>query len=166
MTRHLRLPGRTAAIAVAGLAAAGVLVAGCGSSGYSSNSAATSASSQGAAAVTTGTVAGLGTVLETAQGRVLYIFTPDGTAHVTCTGQCAAAWPPLMTTGSAPAVGGTAKSALVGTLADPSGGSVVTYAGRPLYTYAGDSGPGQATGQGAGGKWYVVTPSGSVKDAS
>ncbi len=170
MTRHLRHPARTAAIAAAGLLATGVLVAGCGSSGYSSGTTGTTATSQSAAAattITTGTVAHLGPVLENGQGRVLYIFTPDGTAGVTCTGGCAAAWPPVMTTsGAAATAGGTAKTALVGETANPGGGTVVTYAGHPLYTYAGDSGPGVASGQGSGSKWYVITPAGTVKDAS
>jgi Secreted repeat of unknown function len=36
--------------------------------------------------------------------------------------------------------------------------------GFPMYSYAGDSGPGQASGQGknlSGGLWWVVAPSGS-----
>jgi predicted lipoprotein with Yx(FWY)xxD motif len=169
MTRHLRHPRRTIPIAVVGLVAVGVLAAGCGSSGYSSGSTGATGASQPSAAATiaTGTVAGLGTVLEDGSGRVVYIFTPDGTAHVTCTGGCASAWPPVTSTsGSAPSAGGTAQASLLGTTANPGGGTVVTYAGHPLYTYAGDSGPGVASGQGSGGKWYVITPAGTVKDAS
>jgi predicted lipoprotein with Yx(FWY)xxD motif len=37
-------------------------------------------------------------------------------------------------------------------------GNQVEYNGHPLYTYAGDTGPGQTTGEGAGGVWHVVTP--------
>ncbi len=166
MTRHLRHPARTAAIATAAVLATGILVAGCGSSGYSSGSTATTATSHAAATATTiatGTVAGLGAVLEDSQGRVLYVFTPDGTAGVTCTGGCAATWPPVMAaSGVAPTAGGTAKSSLLGTTANPGGGSVITYAGHPLYTYAGDSGPGVASGQGSGGNWFVITPAGTA----
>jgi hypothetical protein len=43
----------------------------------------------------------------------------------------------------------------------------VTYAGHPLYTYAGDAKPGQARGQGLdqfGAEWYVLAPSGHKID--
>ena len=55
---------------------------------------------------------------------------------------------------------------LLGTTAEPGGGTVVTYAGRPLYTYAGDTSTGVANGQGSGGVWYVVAPSGTYRDSS
>jgi predicted lipoprotein with Yx(FWY)xxD motif len=47
----------------------------------------------------------------------------------------------------------------------PRGGGMmqVTYAGHPLYTYAGDSSPGQTNGEGLnqfGAEWYVLSPSG------
>lgn len=45
-----------------------------------------------------------------------------------------------------PLAGPGANPALPGTVANPSGGQMVTYAGWPLYTYAGDVDPGQANG--------------------
>jgi predicted lipoprotein with Yx(FWY)xxD motif len=161
-----------AVLGVAGLAAASLLVGGCGSSSSYSGGSTTSgtradASGAGAVEVTTGTVAGLGTVLENGQGRVLYIYTPDGKSAVTCTGGCASAWPPLaIASGQKPMAIGTAQASLLGTIADPAGGTVVTYAGRPLYTYAGDTSAGTASGQGSGGTWYVVAPSGAYRDVS
>lgn len=166
---------RNAVLGVVGLAAAGLLVAGCGSSssyeGGSTTTATNSATGGAAAAagsaeVTTGTVAGLGPVLENGQGMVLYIYTPDGTSGVTCTGGCASTWPPLMTSGQSATAGGAAKASLLGSTANPAGGTVVTYAGRPLYTYVGDTSAGTATGQGSGGIWFVVSPSGTyIKSA-
>jgi len=162
---------RNALLGVAALAAAGLVVAGCGSSssygGASKTSATNSAASAaaastGATTVTTGTVAGLGPVLENGQGMVLYIYTPDGTGGVTCTGGCASTWPPLMTSAQAATATGAAKASLLGSTANPAGGTVVTYAGRPLYTYVGDTSAGTATGQGSGGIWFVVSPSGTV----
>lgn len=50
---------------------------------------------------------------------------------------------------------------MISTVADPSGGSVVTYNGWPLHTYAPDSGPGSASGQGIAGQWWVVSTSGT-----
>jgi predicted lipoprotein with Yx(FWY)xxD motif len=175
MTARHPHPLRTATLGVAGLATAGLLVAGCGSSSsYSgasttptTRSGASAAASSGAVELTTGSVAGLGTVLENGNGRVLYVYTPDGTSGVTCTSGCASVWPPLKpSAGQATMASGTAQAALLGTLADPAGGRVVTYAGRPLYTYAGDTSAGTANGQGSGGTWYVVTPAGTPKNAS
>jgi len=163
------------AVGLASVATAALLAAGCGSSSSSTTTPTTTApaaatpasSTTGPATVTTGTVAGLGTVLENAQGRVLYIYTPDGTTGVTCSGGCASAWPPLtVASGHAPSAGGAARMSLLGTAADPGGGTVVTYAGRPLYTYAGDDSAGMANGQGSGGVWYVVAPSGTYRGSS
>jgi Secreted repeat of unknown function len=84
-----------------------------------------------------------------------------------CSGGCASAWPPVLST-SMPSV----STKLPGTfsLLNDANGSQVTYNGHPLYTYSGDSAPGQANGQGFGNIWFVVpttlpaktTPSGST----
>jgi len=163
---------RSAVLGAAGLAAAGLLIAGCGSSSTSgggttspSTQSGTSAAaaSSSAATVKTGTVAGLGAVLENGQGRVLYIYTPDGKSGVTCTGSCASTWPPLqLTSGQTPMASGATQTSLLGSISNPAGGKVATYGGRPLYTYSGDSSAGTANGQGTGGIWYVVSPSGAV----
>jgi predicted lipoprotein with Yx(FWY)xxD motif len=104
-------------------------------------------------------------VLVNAQGNVLYTFVPDNAKKVTCTGACAAIWPPEKLSGSQAVGSGTVKASLLGADPNPSGGKVVTYAGWPLYTYVGDSGPGMANGQAKnlnGGLWYVISPSGTV----
>ena len=97
------------------------------------------------------------TILTNAQGQTLYYFTPDTAAKTACTGNCAKAWPPLVFTGS-----GTPASAtsLPGTLSVLNGanGNQVEYNGHLLYTYSGDSTPGQTTGEGLFGKWFVCTP--------
>lgn len=170
-----RLARRRLVVGVAGLATLALVAAGCGSSSSSTSTASSPAaaaatpasSTTGAATVTTGSVSKLGTVLENAQGRVLYVYTPDGKTGVTCTGACASTWPPLtVASGTRPAAGGAAHVSLLGTSADPAGGTVVTYAGRPLYTYVGDASAGTANGQGTGGVWYVVTPSGAYRDST
>ena len=139
-----------------------------GMAGLPTPAAATPASSAtGAATVTTGSVSGLGTVLENGQGRVRSVDTPDGTTAVTCTGACASTCPPLtVASGSRPSAGGAAPTSLLGTTASPRGGTVVTYAGRPLHTDVGDASAGTANGQGSGGVWYVVTPSGTSRTSS
>jgi predicted lipoprotein with Yx(FWY)xxD motif len=82
----------------------------------------------------------------------------------TCNGECATDWPPL-TTKSAPKAGAGVKASLLGTSKRADGTQEVTYAGHPLYTFAGDTAPGQTTGQGSaafGAPWWVVTPAGKA----
>ena len=116
--------------------------------------------------VATATIAGLGPVLTNAQGHALYIFEPDNDKKVTCTGGCAAVWPPaLVPSGQKAAASGSVKQSLLGSDPDPSGGQVITYAGWPLYTYVADSAAGSAAGQALninGGLWYVISPAGKV----
>jgi predicted lipoprotein with Yx(FWY)xxD motif len=118
------------------------------------------------ASVQTRKIKHLGVVLVNAKGRTLYVFMPDKHSRVTCTGSCASFWPPLKLKGSAkPTAGGAAKAKFLGSDKNPSGGRVVTYDKWPLYTYAGDGGPGQANGQAlnsSGGKWYVISAAGRI----
>ena len=97
------------------------------------------------------------TVLTDAQGKTLYYFTPDTATTSACTGGCAQNWPPLVATGSGTPTG---DSSLTGklTVVTTANGKQIAYNGHLLYTFAADSGPGQATGQGVGGKWFVATP--------
>ena len=118
--------------------------------------------------VNTGTVTGIGTVLVNGQGLTLYIFVPDDQrGQSTCYHACASGWPPLrLPTGvTVPVAGGQAEPSLLGTTTRKDGGQQVTYNGWPLYSWVGDTEPGQATGQGIdslGGYWYVLSPKGQV----
>jgi predicted lipoprotein with Yx(FWY)xxD motif len=107
---------------------------------------------------------GIGQVLITARGYVLYMFEPDHQRQVTCASLCAATWPPLRLPADATLVAGPGvRQDLLGSDPGPAGGRVVTYNGWPLYTYTGDVQPGQYTGQAIdlnGGPWYVLRPSG------
>jgi predicted lipoprotein with Yx(FWY)xxD motif len=107
---------------------------------------------------------GLGTMLVDGQGRTLYLWKADMGSASTCSGACAQAWPPVTTT-AAPRAGQGAKAALLGTTKRSDGTMQVTYAGHPLYRFSGDSGPGQANGQGSdafGATWLVVAPGGAA----
>jgi len=120
----------------------------------------------GAAFAATGTKVTLhatskGKVLATSTGRTLYLYTPDGHNKSNCTGSCSAYWPPLITKGK-PLAGTGVKKALLGT-AKRGAKLQVTYNGHPLYSYVGDSAPGQVTGEGTDGTWYVVTAAGNKK---
>jgi len=103
----------------------------------------------------------LGTVLVDAQGRTLYDFAKDKNGKSACAGACAKFWPPLMTSGR-PKAGTGAQAKLLGTT-KRANGTQVTYAGHPLYRYAGDTKAGQTNGQGStnfGAAWWVLAPNG------
>jgi predicted lipoprotein with Yx(FWY)xxD motif len=107
----------------------------------------------------------LGTVLVDQQGRAMYVFAKDTGPTSNCQGSCAAAWPPVPVTGT-PHVAGSANAASVGVIARPSDGQrQLSYAGHPLYYFAGDSQPGQTHGEGLnefGAKWYAVDATGNA----
>jgi predicted lipoprotein with Yx(FWY)xxD motif len=99
------------------------------------------------------------TVLTNADGLTLYWFTPDTSKTSKCTGSCAAYWPPVF--GSPEA--GPGVTGQLGTIKRSGDAVQATYDGHPLYTYVGDSGPGQANGNKLdlnGGLWYEVRVSG------
>lgn len=160
---------RTAPRLLAVPAALALLVAACGDDDDSSDQATTggdetTTTTTGEDAAGTGAeVAGadtdLGQVLVDAEGRTLYVFDNDEGGRSTCEGGCAELWPPLETDGE-PTAGDGVDAALLGTTDRSDGTTQVTYDGQPLYTYTPDSGPGDTTGQGVGGVWWVVAPDG------
>src|SRR3954467_12443255 len=76
----------------------------------------------------------LGTVLVDAKGRTLYLFEKDKAGKSRCSGSCATNWPPALTSGK-PKAGGSAVASRLGTTKRSYGGTQVTYAGHPLYTF-------------------------------
>jgi predicted lipoprotein with Yx(FWY)xxD motif len=96
------------------------------------------------------------TILTNAQGKTLYYFTPDTATTSACTGSCAQNWPPLLATGSSAPTSTTTLPGKLTTLSTPAGKQVL-YNGHLLYTFAGDSAPGQLNGEGKLGKWFVAT---------
>ncbi len=115
--------------------------------------------------VSVGSVAGLGHVLVDGDGHTLYMYAPDHHGRPTCYAMCAAQWPPLLLPHGVqhPIAGAGIDAALLGTVARKGGTTQVTYDGWPLYLYAVDIRPGQASGQGIDmGLWYVLSPNGSV----
>jgi predicted lipoprotein with Yx(FWY)xxD motif len=118
----------------------------------------------GAASTLSTKTSSLGTFLVDAKGRTLYLWDADKGSTSTCSGACAQAWPPLTATAT-PKAGGGVKASLLGTTKRSDGSREVTYAGHPLYTFAGDTQAGQTTGQGSNGfgaPWWVVTPAGKA----
>jgi predicted lipoprotein with Yx(FWY)xxD motif len=143
-----------AAVAVAALAA-------CGSSGATSGSSSVSSSPAAAAssALKTAQISGA-TVLTSAKGFTLYSFAPDTSTKSNCNGACAQNWPPVKGPATESGIKGT-----LGTIKRSDGSTQATFDGHPLYTFVGDTAPGQDTGNGlnaAGGLWHAVTTSGSA----
>jgi predicted lipoprotein with Yx(FWY)xxD motif len=171
MSTGSRRPSRAArtsiAIIAAGLVVLAVAVAGCGGgSSYGGTSSSTPAPSSGARGSVKLASTKLGKVLVDAQGRALYLFEADKGTMSACGGACASIWPPLTTTGEPVAGPGLAASKL-GTTKRSDGATEVTYNGHPLYTYAGDSAPGQTSGQGLddfGAEWYTLSAGGEKVD--
>jgi predicted lipoprotein with Yx(FWY)xxD motif len=157
----------------AGLAAAALIVSACGSSASSSAASGNTPAAQGsspAAASSGGTTLTAKTiggkqVLVNSQGFTLYWFAPDTATTSKCTGSCATYWPPV----KGPATAGAGVTGTVATITRSDGTTQATYNGHPLYTYAGDTAPGQDKGNGlnvSGGLWYNVPVSGNAAPAA
>ncbi len=149
----------------AGLALLAVLATGCSAAAAGYHAAAKpAASSSSSSAVKTATINGA-TVLTTAKGFTLYSFAPDTMTTSNCNGTCAQLWPPV----HGPVTAGPGVTGKLGTITRANGATQATYNGRPLYTYAADTAPGQAKGNGvnaSGGVWHEVTASGTAVPAS
>ena len=147
-----------------------VAIAACGSSGggaLTSHGGGAAATTPRSASASSGSVAvatsSLGKILVNPQGKTLYLWQADTGPKSTCSGACAAAWPPLLTTG-APTAGGGVDASLLGTTKRSGGEEQVTYNRHPLYLFTGDTGSGQTNGEGStsfGALWYVLSPAGS-----
>jgi predicted lipoprotein with Yx(FWY)xxD motif len=96
-----------------------------------------------------------GDALAAAGGMTLYVFAEDTGGTSTCTGDCAAKWPPLLGEGSE-VTAGEGVSGDFGTTTRDDGSEQVTHNGQPLYYYADDEAAGDAEGQGVGGVWFIA----------
>ena len=155
-------------LAPVGLAAAALMIAACGSSS-STGAAAPAATTSNAPAASgsvlkTTTIGGVA-VLTNAKGFTLYWFAPDTSTTSKCNGQCATFWPPV----KGPATAGSGVTGKLATITRADGTVQATYDGHPLYTYKGDTAPGQDKGNNlnaSGGLWHDVTASGAAAPAS
>jgi predicted lipoprotein with Yx(FWY)xxD motif len=96
------------------------------------------------------------TVLTTIGGRTLYSLSVEKHGRFICTGSCLSIWHPLLVPAGVRPTG----PVKLGTIERPEGGTQVTYKGRPLYRFGGDTKAGQANGEGAKdvGTWHAATP--------
>ena len=148
-------------LALPAAAAAAAVLAACGSSSGSSGGSSGSSSPAAAASSTLKTAKiGGATVLTSSKGFTLYSFAPDTSTKSNCNGACAKYWPPVKGPVTASGVKGT-----FATIKRSNGSTQATFDGHPLYTYVGDTAPGQAKGNGlnlSGGVWHEITTSGSA----
>ncbi|MEP7291348.1 MAG: hypothetical protein ABI835_06170 [Chloroflexota bacterium] len=100
----------------------------------------------------------LGELLVGPTGWTLYTFTNDEPGVSNCTGGCLENWPALTVDSADAVVAGDNVHGELGTITRDDGAIQVTYNGWPLYTFAHDAARGDATGEGAGDKWYTVAP--------
>jgi predicted lipoprotein with Yx(FWY)xxD motif len=152
-----RLQPRVAAAAAAAAGVSALALALLGATAAQAGPA-PAAASRGAVVLKTTTIGGA-TVLTNAMGFTLYWFAPDTPAKSACYGSCAAYWLPV--TGRPAANPGITGH--LGTIKRSGGQRQATYHGHPLYTYVGDSAPGQAHGNNLnlnGGLWHEVTVTG------
>ncbi len=101
----------------------------------------------------------VGYVLAEANNQVVYTYAKDTKGGTpTCTGSCAAAWPPV--TGVPKAGPADTFPATFGVVTGAGGVKQITYNGYPLYTFKGAK-PLSTAGNGIGGVWHVVPLSAS-----
>jgi predicted lipoprotein with Yx(FWY)xxD motif len=146
-------------LVLAAAAAISLLAAACGEDSGSSSAPVPHASGDAVSAQPTS----LGTVLVNGKGRTVYEFAADKGSTSACTASCASVWPPVAAPSPLPASlpGVTGP---IGTTTRPDDTRQLTVAGHPVYTFSGDSAPGQTNGQGVvlnGGLWTVVSPAGA-----
>ena len=99
----------------------------------------------------------IGYVLATRNGQTIYWYSHDsqGSGKSVCTGSCLTSWPAV--TGTPMAAAGVRLAGKLGTITRAGGVKQATYNGYPLYTYAADMSPGEASGNGADGVWHVIS---------
>ncbi|MHA7198424.1 COG4315 family predicted lipoprotein [Arthrobacter alkaliphilus] len=131
------------------------------SSSASSSASGTTSSSASAAELKTAS-SSVGDRVVAANGKTVYVFTKDvkGSGKSACTGGCAASWPAVTTTSATPAVDGVGGT--IGTIPTADGKMQITINGMPIYFYSKDEDSGDTYGQGVGGVWFMVSPSGSM----
>lgn len=93
-----------------------------------------------------------GGMLVGGNGMTLYTFDKDeaGSGKSLCNGKCAENWPPLLAMDGAQAAGDYTV------VAREDGRRQWAWKGKPLYFWAKDQKPGDATGDGVNGVWRVA----------
>jgi predicted lipoprotein with Yx(FWY)xxD motif len=162
------------------LAVGALVLAACGGDDDSANNASDSSAATTTTAADATTTSGaaatgeftvnvastkLGETLVDAQGRTLYAFKADTGGKSVCNAGCDTTWPPLTVTGEVKLAAGLDEDDFK-TITRDDGTTQVTDYGQPLYTYSGDTKPGDTNGDGVGGVWYAVNKEGKPASAN
>ena len=148
---------------------AAILVAACSSSGGSGGGSSTPGGSNGRVERRqrrTSSIIITDGHLTNSAGRTIYLWVADTAGKSTCSGACAAVWPPVPANAKA---GAGVSAAKLTTIKGAGGGTQLAYAGHPLYYFASDTSAGQVTGQGSdsfGAKWWEVDAAGKAVTTS
>jgi len=90
-------------------------------------------------------------ILTTSTGMTLYTFDKDGANTSNCYDGCAVKWPPYTASSGKSPIASATKSVR------KDGSEQWTVSGSPLYTWVGDTKPGDTTGDGVRGVWHTAT---------
>jgi predicted lipoprotein with Yx(FWY)xxD motif len=94
-----------------------------------------------------------GNVLADPNGMTLYTFDKDTPGKSNCNGKCAEFWPPVKATADSKPVGNLTI------ITRDDGSKQWADNGKPLYTFAKDTKPGDVTGDGfLNGAWHLAMP--------
>ena len=85
-------------------------------------------------------------------GQALYTSDRDSTGQSACDGACAKTWLPVTASADEHKIGDWTP------IHRADNSFQWAYKGKPVYTYKGDTGPGQTNGAGLGGVWRVLKP--------
>ncbi|MGH4010325.1 MAG: hypothetical protein ACRDTH_19560 [Pseudonocardiaceae bacterium] len=161
-------------ILVAGAAAGLMALSACSGGDYSSSATPASqpqstdqeVSQAGGVKLAVAQVGNLGEVVTDQNGLTLYRFDKDKAkpSVSNCNDGCAMTWPPALGDPTSVQLQGV-DMALVGAVTRQDGTKQLTLNGWPLYTYAKDTAPGEALGQGVGETWFAATPQGKKAQA-
>ncbi len=100
--------------------------------------------------------AALGHFLTDDAGMTLYVFSSDEPGVSNCADTCAVNWPPVIVADASLITNPLAIPAGFDTTTRADGSVQLTYGGWPLYGWVNDAAPGDTTGQGVGGVWWVA----------
>jgi predicted lipoprotein with Yx(FWY)xxD motif len=94
------------------------------------------------------------TILTTTAGHTLYSLSAETNGRFICTGACTSTWRPLVVAAGVKPTG----PVKLGTIKRPDGKIQVTFKGRPLYSFNGDSRAGEVNGEGIKdvGTWHAA----------
>lgn len=105
----------------------------------------------------------LGEILVDPDGFTMYIFTADSGGESTCYDACATLWPPIA---ADTPISSDVDEAMFGSTTRTDGMEQLTVGDMPLYLYTPDTSPGDVTGQGFNGVWFVVDGDGAAIEAA